>query len=335
MGIVRFSLPLATFFSIAVFLLGIPAVSAPTRAQTAPPIDLAVSPPVAYLKTKPGENSLHTITLQHQGTTPLLITPKLVDFTTDGTSNQPILQETTQVEFITLQEPLSWNSSFSLKPKQSKTVQLQITPPAATTEKEYHLTVLFETRPDPTSVTTSNDSTRVSAVVASNLIVTVDTDIADQSKLSIKSLKLPVLIDSFQTLDFQVLVQNSGSNAGVASGSATIIDMLGNSVASYQVHPDTVLANSSRLLRTGDPQQLETLSTDFRYKPYFLLGIYTVDINVIQIKNDESVTIDTLSKKIVALPLSLLAVIGGGVLVYWFFVFILKQNQNSSLRTQN
>lgn len=343
-----------------------------TSSQITKAIDLVVSPPIEYILIKPGKNYQHLITIEQKGQTALEITPQLVSFESDGLTNKPVLKSDSDFknfEFnlptpeiqTTLQTPQGQSSvqptkGFVLQPGEKKTVGITFTTLPSSLEKEYPLTVLFYAKQRTeagTLGTVDGSQTKVQGAVGTNIILAVSNSDKNRGRLGFQNIQPPSLVDSLSTLSFSIVAKNTGVHALQATGSATITNWQGKKVAQFNFFPDMILANSTRLLRTSnsdiknlatdsdttdlDPTKIDPadLTTDFGYKPFFLIGPYTITTTMFA--NNDTATSATntpdsfqantvqeqLSVTVIALPYSIVAV---GILLSfgWIGYFIFR-----------
>lgn len=304
--------------------------ASPVQAQTT--LNLSVTPPVAYLKLKPGSSAVHTITVENQGEIALEVQPKVVDFVPDGLTGQPILQN--QTSFPHLHPESQQLPPLTLAPRQRAQLSLKFDVPVGAPEQEYPLTVLFEARaahqPQLSETTAS-----LQGSLGSNLIVLVTGQDQLAKNLRLKDLKARRVLDSFATLTFTPILENLQPHTSLASGSAKIKNWRGQTVAEYKLYPDAVLGFSTREARAQvAPAQAPTLDAaqpaitpgGFTYAAPFVLGPYTIEITLDQGENQPP---QTIRATIVALPLVVLAllVVGTGIIVGYNFI------QKSRLRS--
>lgn len=294
--------------------------------RPAQPIDLTVSPPVSYLLLKPGETNRHVVTLEQYGTIPLEMEVLVVDFQADGRTGQPNLGDLANLSATTFPhvrlegsglmiDSAGTGASFTLGVGERRTITLVFALPDTQVEREYPMSVLFTARPAG-SVIQSGSGASVSALVGSNLIATVSRTERDRGRLQPKTIDAPTILDSLGRLNFTILAENTGLNATNASGSATITNWQGTEVARYDFYPDMILANSTRLLRTStdgsdplDPDIDPSLISEvFGYEAAFLLGPYTIDIELAHNGQLESAGSTRVSARVVALPYSLVMI---------------------------
>jgi hypothetical protein len=310
-------------------LVGIAVSLGPAHASS-DPIDLNVSPPVTYLKIKPGTQHTLSFTLEQQGTLPLQITSKVVDFSPHPSGTGIVLNDSTSFPYLAFTGgPNELQQAMLLKPGEKRRYEVSLNIPAEAPEREYHLTWLFEAKPD-SSFTIGEVGAQVSGTVGSNIIVLITNQDESRGQLQLKKFQLPTLVDSFSPVTFQLLAENTGPQALTASGSATITDWQGKVVKTFTFYPDTVLAQSSRSLRTLDSDQIPDQSTQplpdpatpslnpeflkplpavaFTYDPPFLFGVYQVKVSMNNI-NTQNQSYDVQTSNFIAIPISIIIIL--------------------------
>ena len=365
---------------VAVVLPFLPSTDAWAQASSSKSVDLSVNPPVTYLAVKPGETQKHVITIKQNGVTPLTVTPRLVSFKADGSTGRPLLSYSSEFKHYTLELPsgISHTGSevietentensvnapgvntaentqtdptrtFTLLPGEQKNVSVTFSPPQATSEKEYPLSLVFFTEPLDEPEATGVQP-QVTGSIASNIVLLVGQTERDRGKLSVEKISPPFLVDSLGELEFEILAKNTGINATNASGSATITNWQGKKVAQYYFFPDMILANSTRLLRNVvdsvqtnvaalSPQEIEayleelnpeSITTQFTYDPTFLIGPYTITTEIHsngqanQSGSQQSQQVSVSSVTVIALPYSIIAV-GAVLLIGWAIFYTFK-----------
>lgn len=288
--------------------------------------ELTVSPPVAYIKIKPGNKTRHTITITNTSDVAVTVSPSLVDFKPDPKTGRPTLSQATTFPY--LDTKLETMNNLALAPNQKAQLTLEFSVPQFAQEKEFPLTILFKTSTKAnTAISTSQ--AQIESSIGSNLIVLIASDDELTPNLSIANFNLPTIRDSLNTIDVRPIAQNNTFHASTASGSARLKNWRGETVASYAIYPDVILGQSSRPLRfiTSLDQALDenTEPGIFQYKPLFLLGVYTLEIEFIHAGQTPSAIY---TKSFVALPIGillLLAILGGG----WGGYFIYKRRQTT------
>jgi len=282
---------------------------------------LIVGPSQAYLKILPGNKATHTITLENSGNQTLEVTPKILDFITDGKTGIPVLLGKTEFAYLDMTDSLF--RPISLAPKTKAQLTLSFSVPPGAKNKEYPLSILFTTEKLHSSLADNRDNpSPVSGSVVSNLVVLVSDDSVASKKIALKDLAAPKFIDSFGQIEFAPVVQNEGYAATIASGSASINDFRGKKLAEFPLYPDSILGFSSRELRSYTAADLTPRL--FNYNPPFLIGPYKV---VVEIDNSTETQqeITTEYTTVIALPFSLLGAAGLGIATYFVYTKILKK----------
>jgi hypothetical protein len=281
---------------------------------------------------KPSEQLKHTLIVKNHGKDPLEISVNITDFKADGKTGQPVLQPG-KIFNRTANPDLQFGESFVLQPGRNQSINLQIDVSEVASEKEYPLAIMVNAR-NLGSSENNNDNqdasySQVAGTVVSNLIVYIGDNESNQGKLSIADLNMPRFIDSFAGIRFNILAENSGSTAALIQGSATIENVFKQTIVEYIFYPDFVLANSTRMVRGTklnpdmldaegllNPEKVDTIYTQFHYKPPFMIGLYKTHFLIGE---------QQLTKTVIALPFSLLVLIGLGWLMHWGWKQVVKR----------
>jgi hypothetical protein len=304
----------------------------PIHAQTLDPdLDLTVFPPTAYLVVKPGTEITHRVLLKYDGKVAVKVMPELVDFTTDGLTGTPVLQKPSKLEYVSLQNlDKQLGTPFLLKPDSQVELVVKINPPLHSKKDEYPLSLVMTAIPD-TTVVFDGGSAQASGAVASNMILSIQGDFDNQGELQIEKIKLPRIVDSFASINFETLVKNTGRNAAAVTGQIRLNHAWsGKELKHWYVYPDVVLADSTRQIRATfqDPDELnpedEVIFEELNYKPPFLIGPYEVTVEISS-ANQPNGALHQRTQTVIALPLSVIGLLGLGVGLY---VFINKLDQN-------
>ncbi len=285
---------------------------------------LVVAPAQAYLKILPGNRATHTITLENAGDETLEVIPKVLDFATDGKTGVPSLLGKTEFAYLNLTEDLY--QPILLPPKGKAQLTLSFTVPAGAKNKEYPLSVLFSADKQGASQTTINTSP-VTGSVVSNLVVLVADESATSKKLTLYDSGAPQFVDSFSDITFAPVVKNESYAATIASGSATLLDWRGKTVAHFPFYPESVLGFSTRELRSYADELQPRL---FSFKSPFLLGPYQIKFEIDN-SSDEQQSIETNRITVFAAPFSLLSAAGLGVITYLLYTKIQKRFMPQSI----
>lgn len=282
--------------------------------KAASDIDLEINPAVEFVSVLPGGKLQHTITIKQNGTTPLSVTPTIVDFKADGETGNPILSDTTHVDFISIEnKDVNFGKAFNLTSEQSKQIVFNIHPNGDQIESEFPLTILF--RAQAQNENQHGSGALSSAMIGANLIVHVSPNLENSGKLEVENIRSSKIFDSFRPLNFQILIKNTGNNATVVNGQVKVYDWQNKEILNESLAPDLILANSTRLARYSPSEKKTTkepdysqLSSQFSYSSPFLIGPYTIEVALNDPVNqiEESFVLKT---HVVAFPISIMLII--------------------------
>lgn len=293
-------LTLGTFFTIT------PAA----RAATAP-FEFSLSPSVVEVAAQPGKLVTQAFLLENSGSQDWEVTPVLRDFSSDGTSGQAVLQETSSFPYATLQNAdIELNKPFILKANSSQQIVLGLNIADSATRRDWYFTLLFLTNP----VNIPAGGSVAKGAVGANVIVRITSDNLEPLSWDI-NLRLPKIIDSLQTLIIRPIVTNTSETVAAPDLNVVILDWRNQIVYEQEGLPDRVLAKSSREIFAGeqrkdDPRSFEPVP--FEFDPLLAFGPYRIRTTV---RNAETGPIVE-EEEVIALPLSLAfagLVFGGGV----------------------
>lgn len=292
-----------------IMILSLIWMTIPRMCLAAQDIDLSISPPVSYLQVKPGTNYTHRVNLQQNGSLPLKINYRLVDFRPDGQTGRPVLQDKSSFHYLKIIAPTTQAdlepNSFILNAGQNLSVILDLNIPSQALEKEYPLSLLFTAQAlNPASDQGSRPI--VSAAIASNVIILVK-DGPTSGQIKISDIKTPLWIDSFsQNLPITVIGENPTLFAASASGQVKIANMRGQTIAKFEIYPDIILGNSQRALRRKLP---DDQVSELNYRRRWWLGLYTI-------------TAGDQTARVIALPFVLIIILlCGGLLAGFNLLF--------------
>lgn len=298
----NYKTPITTITLLAVLLFSL---SINVHAQSSP-INLGISPPLSHVVIQPGKTATHAITIENQGNYDLEVIPSLRDFTSDNQTGNPVLLDEMTFPFIFLESnDIALNKPFTLPKQTSRQLVYRIDIPNTALQREYQFVNLFETTPLADSL---GDQTKaqVKTQIASNFIVTITQDGRDEGIIELSSFEGPIIVDSFWPIYSQVSVKNVGKNTTVTLGNFTIINPFGQVVYSIELLPQNVLPGKTRevlgALPTQNNNEEYMTETPLRYKPFFLLGPYTIRLTYHSPNQEEQ----EFTHRVFALPISIL-----------------------------
>lgn len=269
------------------------------------PFDLSISPSVVELTMQPGKMVTQTFMVENAGTTDLTVTATLRDFTSDGKTGVPIIQEKSTFPFAQLENAdVHLGEPFTLKANSSQQLIFAVKPDETAEERDWYISLLLDTKP-VVGETLAQSGTAVTGQIASNIIVRVARDDRIPLNWDVQLLGIPRFIDSLQSIQITPYVQNHSKTAGTPEMSMLILDWRGEIVFEQDGLPERVLANSSReiaaaLQRKDDPRSYQP--TTFVFDPLFAVGPYTVRTTI---RNNEDGP-RVVEKSFVAFPFSVL-----------------------------
>ena len=318
--------PFLWFAILSIVALVIPASLHAQRSD----LDLSLKPAVTYLTVEPGHSQTYQLTIAHNGTTPLTITPQTVEFTPDAATGIPQLDLNTSVDFVTVKDESALSlADFKLLPHTQRQLTVTVNPPLDAVQKEYHLSLLLKAEATTQPAANQKSGSVTSAVVASNLIVLVTSAEIGSGPLTISQIQANGIFDSLKPLKFRVSAKNEGLKAAPVKGKVRVLNWLNQEVASFPVATTIILGESSRNLSyyvNGTPsaelaaQNSQPLSDKFIYDQPFLIGPFTLEASLESTSEQKNTLI--VQKKVLALPISIICVLllalGAYLLVIYF-----------------
>lgn len=317
--------------------------SSPAWAVSA--LDLKVYPPTAYLAVKPGAGVTHQVKVKNDGLYTLELTPVLVDFQGDGVQGKVILQQNSSFTYLNLDgDPSKWGKSLVIKPGEEKNLNFVIAMPSNAESAEHYLSILFQAK-QLSYNSLANQQSVIAGIIASNVVLTVSDDELNRGQLVIEHLSVPQFADSFVGFAFSAVAKNIGYNASPISGQFRVSHWPSPKVDTYELYPDMVLADNTRLVRAMSEAELaeideleasrdilqaagtdvdaqknalinQYLSSNLFYKRPLMLGAYDVTLQL----GDE-----VMQKRVIVLPFSVLVIALLLPPLYWL-VRILRKN---------
>lgn len=297
------------------FILYLGVFPTPIAAET---FSLAVSPPLLELMIMPGKSYLQPYTVTNTGSK-IAITPSLATFSPLDefghiklnnliTNNQSPRLQLSSAELADGGQALSFqfdnpnfklNQPFEIDANETKNLNLRITVPAETEEKDYYLTLLLSSQPNVSQI---GSGSQQAGVIGANLLITVSKDGKPLKKGEIEELKLlncyivKLLnwcpIDSFDKPEYLIRIKNTSKTYWKSIGQITATGTLNQKWAN-DLQEDNILANSVREISLATPSA----------QPNFLIGAYK---STLEFQPDEEG--DKMIKTItfIALPIKLI-----------------------------
>ena len=259
------------FFSLlASYFLLLASSRSPVSAQS---LSLSLTPPVVELMIKPGKTTSQTFVLQNSGDD-TKVNIQIIPFNENGLILDS-LKET--VNWLEIVEP---SSSFVLKKGEQKNIVLKVSPGADTKEQDYYQALTFKTSPlSERRNSQSNIEQRVSALILMNV-----TSSGSPKSAEIERFNLPTVIDSFEGVDIDIRVKNTGQSFFHTNGNIFLKGALGE--VKYPIIPQIILAGRERqlLLDYKDQRKIK----GFFLGKYSLKADFVLDEGNIKISEEQS-----------------------------------------------
>lgn len=241
------------FITIIIVILKNPPTA---QAQT---ISLSIWPPLLEAVIKPGKAITQVFRLENLGDD-TLITASLVPFEPSDELGHIALSQTASpaLAFFSLQNSgLSLPAVIPLKSGQTQELVLKIKIPESAPDSDHYFSFLFSA---DTQSLISATGTKTLGSIAANILLTVSATGILQPTAKIEEFSVykgrtfvtpskgPSLLDSFDPINFQLLLKNTSSTRLQAIGQIEIKNTFNRLVATLPLRQDNVLANSSRYL---------------------------------------------------------------------------------------
>jgi len=275
------------------------------QAKTATDTTLTLTPATAFVLAPVGEVVEHTITIKNDSQNTIQVRPKVVDFKSDGKSGIPILQDNTIFSYFTPKTNSELSSPITLYANQSYNLLLEIEVPPDSVTQEYPLTILFESE-NSSEVDALSSGSSITQIIGSNLIILVANGTISSSRITNGAIESFKIIDSLQSWKFSILLENDSQSAALASGSAVISNVFNEVVSRQEINSDVVLSKGKRYARHKLATNEQLTNVTFSYDEPFLLGPYTVALEILQ--DDGSVQVVS-QKTVLALPMSVFGLV--------------------------
>lgn len=183
---------------------------------------LAIWPPLLEVMIKPGKSITQPYKLTNNGDDQTLIARVLPFEPSDSEGNINLLQ------LPSLLNPLSFSlegtgtslgKPFLIKSGETKDLYLKINVPPKAPEKDYFISLVFETTPEGRI---GVSETQAAAKIASNLLITTSLTGVPLKKGRLAEFSCPKIVDSFDMVPFTLKIENLGQSFFKPFGKITI-----------------------------------------------------------------------------------------------------------------
>jgi hypothetical protein len=260
----KFHLFIWVFAYLLICLFATPTLA---RAQE---VSLSISPPITELTIQPGKSFNQIFTLKNDGG-PVTVAPKIFPFIPlDRQGHAEIIEDKNSVDVFA-----SWfyfdQSPVSLGTTGSRDFYVKITPPVNAEEKDYYFTFIVEVQ-NENNLGINNSLAQ--ARIGANLLISVSKDGNPQKKASAITFSAARLIDSFSTLNYKVVIGNTGFSFFKPTGKITVDQIFGSTTV-LNLAPLNVLVGGAREISCIQSEEIVPCTLPGK----FLIGIYRSDLN--------------------------------------------------------
>ncbi|HZZ98598.1 MAG TPA: hypothetical protein VFG51_01565 [Candidatus Saccharimonadia bacterium] len=300
-------------------------------AVTRSTVSLSITPPHAEISIKPGKSIVLAFNIQNEGSVDLDVTPTLVDFTADPNTGEEHVLQSSSFSYAELQNlDKKFDQPFTLIAGQKDQLVVHFAVPADVPERDYYEVLLLKTAPSAQTTLGAAGSEALGEIGA-NLLISITNSGTDQGELSLASVKIPSIIDSFSPLAMRLFVKNTGKTYSKIQGEMRIRSAITKTVEKvFPLLEENVLANNVREAHASiqDPDDSKSsIPGEFVYHPLFLIGPYTIEIDL----HSQTQQSQTYYGQVWALPISPLLVILAFLLIRFFLRKVRKQRDLTQL----
>ncbi len=274
----RINITIIIFITIITFILGLP-----VSAQT---VSLGISPPIVELVIKPGKSILVAYRIDNDGD-PVALRAVVKSFEPKDSFGKITIKDALEgpVRFSLENADLQLEQPFFIKSRSSQQLLLRIRIPDGAPEGDYYYTLLTESQPN--NLTDETTQTAARASIGSNILITVSNeggvdingrilnfDVVPRLAFTLFGKKIQ-LFDSNDKIPVVLKVQNNGRNLFKPEGEISLTGNFGEK-SSYDIIPQNVLGNSSRVLLASNSASLDNENNATLLLRGFFIGKYAL-----------------------------------------------------------
>ena len=241
------------------------------RAQS---LSLSLTPPLTEVMIKPGKTVSQTFTLINNGDDTLI----KAEFKTLNENGNLSDQEEKIIPWLEIASPSLVAEPFLFKKGEQLKLVVNIHPPADTPQQDYYQSLAFITLPVAGRHTQSN----ISQILVSPILVSV-TESGLPKSAKIAKFNFPLIIDSFDSLNIDLVLKNTGRAFFHINGQLLLKGLIGR--AKYPIIPRIHLSGQEREILLDSPQT-KRISGFFLGK-YSLIADFALDEGSIKIVEEK------------------------------------------------
>ncbi len=279
---------------------------------------LSISPSLLEVIIKPGKTVTQQFKIQNLGDE-TIVTPEIIPLKLDHKTgdisisyNEKLAQNIDS--WFSLDNPDNdMEKPFFLKNNEQKELLLKISIPEDEQPGDHYLLLSLKSKSPPIGL--GSEST-VESVIGANILISVTTLGTLNKTGEISSLNFPIIMDSFDSLEGQIKIKNSGSAFFKPIGKVTLKGPFLS--AEYPLLPQNILSGTTRVVKTIQDldQKTQTSADKTLSLKGFFLGPYTFKA---EFKPDGTSLNLEKSVRIIAFPWKASLVIGLFVLAIYLY----------------
>jgi GxxExxY protein len=235
---------------LALFLLLTTAWLKPIFSQS---FSLSLSPPVVEVMMQPGRKATYAFQLKNNSSSPVNLLPKIIPFQPQGEQGQVKYPPENgnwpgQDYFSFLNADLQINQPFLLAPDEEIQLVLKISLPQNAPEGDYYQSLILE---QLTANTPNQTQAQLVGQIGSHILLTVSSSGKPKKEAAIveffsPSLLFGKILDSFDALNFELRIKNTGQAFFKPFGEIIILNNNEEKIASLPLRPDNILKDTTR-----------------------------------------------------------------------------------------
>lgn len=323
---------IASFVMLSTCFVGAPA-SAQQGAQSQPQTQgqaFTITPALIELSANPGDTTKATIKLTNLSASTLEIKSEANDFGSKNETGEPnIIFDANNETPYSLKKWISLSSNFSIKSKETKTIDFPIKVPKDAEPGGHYAVIRF------TGTATAEDGSNValSASIGSLVLLKVSGETKEKASIAGFYAAHSNFAQSsfFETppISFVERLKNDGNVHVKPTGTVEVKDMFGNVVSTMRVNGDP--SDTKNQPRSVLPQSIRRFDQTLKDKPMF--GKYTAKLSVAYGDSQQKME-QTIEFWVIPYKQVIAAILGLAALIYLLIVGIKKYNAHIIRKAQ-
>ncbi|MFH1971435.1 MAG: hypothetical protein ABIJ05_03580, partial [Patescibacteria group bacterium] len=163
---------------------------------------------------------------------------------------------------------VNFGEKFNLPGNSEQEIRIKISIPKNAILKDYYFTVLFSIEKPNTHI--SESSLQSMAQIGSNILITASEKENPYKAANTILFSSPYIIDSLQTINFKIIIENTGRAFAKPIGKITIENLITKKTEVLNLSPLNILSSYSREIYCLKGEEIIACETS----PIILLGLY-------------------------------------------------------------